>query len=783
MKKRSLSARLKNRTRSCSAQAALTSVAIHLLLIIFAGSIVAVRYVQKQSAELIARTETRPKLERRPLQTPQKVEQLQKRALTSKLVSKKASFSNPEFVLPDTGTIGSLKTQKFALPGADAGRVLRNLSRMPGIGPSRINFFGLRAEGEKAVFIIDASSLMLEEKTGGFSTYEYIKEELVKLVSELNPSVLFNVIFHDQQRVFIFRPGMVPAARKNKAERAEWVPTVIPDPEQASLGDAQHNYLPQEAYDTAVGSDARGWLLALQAAMEQQPDTVLMLGPGWGSHRITPEKAQRLLDYAMWELLVGNVISSAPVLAPDRKLRDDLLRGAVEAIHNEEKLSEAKKIPAGYVRDIGQYVEYSKEQIFEHLDAVSQIAYTAHGFSKPYVHYVRLSEAGDMVVAGGAIQHLWALTGRYGGKLEFLRREAGRAGLAGSEAAWSDGVSRPASEVNFFGLEQRAARAVFILDVSDRMVREETGGLYIFDFIKKQIQTAVSALPPDILFNVFLYSGEQLALFKPQMVSPEPELIAELETWLAPVNSDPEQTGLPEEMRSTEPVRDYGTVIGADAFGWLRALQSAVEQQADAVFIAGEGWGAHPVSREKGRKLLDFSVWEAWGSGGGAGGGVVTEEVEEEDEEGELVVTTTVLGGASGSVGSPGALSGMQKDKQTRNDLLKEALAAIQKEDEIRKVKQLPQPFVRDILSYLRYPAAQISDHLNAVIKENSADEKPPVVHFVCLVPGEERPAPDVVRSLRRMTADYNGSLIVLRGAADGEEMKRLNRSLDFTGW
>ena len=70
MKKQNLSTFLKNKTRSYSAQAAITSFAVHLLLIIFAGSIVAVRYVQKQNAELIARTEARPKMERKKLQAP-----------------------------------------------------------------------------------------------------------------------------------------------------------------------------------------------------------------------------------------------------------------------------------------------------------------------------------------------------------------------------------------------------------------------------------------------------------------------------------------------------------------------------------------------------------------------------------------------------------------------------------------------------------------------------------------------------------------------------------------
>jgi len=760
MKKRTLSARLKNKTRSASAQAALTSAAIHVLLVLFAGSIVAVRYVQKQNAELIARTETRPKLDRRPLQTPQKVEQLQKRALTSRLVSKKVSFSNPEFVLPDTGAIGSLNTQKVSLPGTDASRALRNLARMPGLGPSRIDFFGLRAEGEKAVFIIDASAAMLDDRTGGTGTYEYIKEEMAAIVSRLNPSVLFNVIFHDQTNAVLFRPAMVPAARGIAQELAAWMKPILADPESPGLDQSPDQYTFPFFYDTAVGKDAQSWLLALQAAMEQRPDAVFLLGPGWGSHRISPEKAQRLLDYALLELLVGNVIGGAPVLGPDRKLRDDLLKGAIETIRQEEKQRESNRGSPGYVRDIAQYVEYSRDQVLEHLDAVAKISHTEKGLSKPFVHYVRLAESGDMIVAGGAVQHLWALTGRYGGKLGVLHRDTLRTRTAddGQESG-----RRPSTTTSFFGVEQRAARAAFILDVSAQMLSEETGGFYSFNLIKKQIRHAAAALPPEALFNVFLCSGNQLALFKPEMTPAEPDRIAELGAWLASVHRGPEAPGVPDEMWSPEPANDYGTVVGADAADWLRAVQTAVEQQADAVFIVGPGWGTHPVGREKGRKLLDFSVWEAWSSG-------------LDDKEEEQVDTPAAAVGE-------GVLGNMQQDKALRDALLKEALNTIEAEDAVRKAKGLPPPFVRDVLSYLSYPAPQVSEHIQAVVQANSAGTPPPVIHFITLVPGAAPPSVRTLRDLRRLTADYQGSLIFLRGAGTAEEMRRMNRDLDLTDW
>jgi hypothetical protein len=796
MKKQNLGNFLKIRTRSYSAQAAVTSLVIHLLLIIFAGSIVAVRYVRKQNAELIASTESRPKLERKKLQAAARVEQLQKRALTSKLVSKKVSFSNPEFVLPDTGRIGSLKTQKTSLPGADAGRILKNLSRVSGIGPARINFFGIRAESEKVVFIIDASSAMLEDRTGGFATYEYIKTELSKIISEMKPAMLFNLLFYDQQRVFMFSPNLIPASRETAGALAEWIQTVNRSPAETGLLPDQNNYSGPVPYETAVGNDAQGWLLALQAAMEQQPDTVMMLGTGWGNHHINSEKSALLLDFATWELVAGSVISDAPALASDRKLRDDLIKEAVTTIQKEEKIRMAKKLPAEFVRDISQYVEYSRDQVLGHLETVYKTSYSTSGLSKPDIHCVCLAEGDSQIVAGGTIQHLRTLTANYNGKLDFLRRETWVGSASGQTADSSVTAERGGSPVSFFGVQGSGSRIAFILDASQNMLTDENGGPGCYSFVKEQIRKGAAGIQNDRQFNVILHNGRQLALFQPQMVPASPENIEALREWLQPVNSDSLQPGIPDGIATVTPMRDYKTSIGSDSSGWLLALQAAIEQQADAVFIAGSGWGYHPVSREKGRKLLDFSVWESWGggsagssggAGGSAGGASVVEEVGEDGETISTAVATVSSAAAAASGGaSLGTITGLQQDKQQRDALLKEALKAIGQEDKLRKTKGLPQPFVRDILSYLYYTAPQVGEHLTAVLQAEYTDGNltKPAINFICIVPAESGPAGgEAIRNLRKLTADYAGNLVLFRGAASFEEMKKLNRNLDLTEW
>ncbi len=781
MKKRNLKDFLTNKNRSYSAQAAVTSLIVHLVLIIFAGSIVAVRYVQKQNAELIARTESKPKLERKKMQAA-RIEQIQKKALTSKLVSKKVSIANPEFVLPDTGRISSLKTQKIMLPGADAGRALKNLSRSTGIGPANINFFGVRAESEKVVFAIEASAGMLDDRTGGVATYEYIREELAKIIAEMKTAILFNLVFYDQQRVFMFRPNLVPATKDTANEVVEWMKTVNGNPEEAGLHPDQNNYTTPGFYDTAVGSDAQGWLRALQCAMEQQPDTVLMLGLGWGHHHISQEKTTRLLDAAMWELMIGSVISDAPALLSDRKLKGELLKEADVSLQQEEKLRQAKIIPTGFVRDIAQYVEYSKNQVLEHLESVYQTGYKEKGLSRPDVHFVCLSEPGNQVVSSRVTKNLWALTGRFNGKFEFLSREAERiktteAGTQQVAENTDASAGVPMPPISFLGAEGSGTRIAFILEASTNMLSDETGGTFSYELIKERLQKAVAGIQSNAQFNIILYNEKQIALFQPEMVAAELGHTTQLKEWLQSVNKERTTAGIPDTMVSDVSLTDYRTVVGTDSSGWLRAFQVAEEQQADSVFIVGSGWGAHSISRDKGRKLLDFSIWKQW-SGGAAAGMAVTEETTEEEgtEEGEVVISTTTT---TGSKTSKATITGMKPDGQQRDALLKDALKRIEAENKLRKLKGLPPPFVRDLLSYFCYTAQQVSDHLSTVCTSSGAGN--PAINFICLTPGQATDVAGISRNLQKLTEAYGGALILFRGADNLEEIKKLNRDIELS--
>lgn len=760
MKKPEFKNIFKNKVRMCSASAATITLAAHLLLIMFAGSWIIFKHVLKQNAQLTAVTENRPKLERRKLQSPERVEQLQKRALSSRIVSKKISFSNPEFVLPDTGEVGALKTQKSGLPGFDASRALRNLSRSSGVRPSYIDFFGIRAESEKAVFLIDASAAMLGDSTGGFLTYDYIKSEMTRIASELKPSMLFNLIFYDRQRVYMFRSQLVPGSRENIKAFSEWAQKINKDPAHSGLAEDQDNYQRPAPYSTAVGSDCTDWLQALQAALEQHADTVFLLCAEWGKHSIGPEKRRLLRDFSLWELLSGSgqaSVRGSPVLLDDRKLRDDLLKQAVETIQKDEELRKKAGLAAEFLHDIPEYIQYPADQILDHAETVSRIQYSAAQLTLPQMNVVRLVPEGVTGKSDEFTIHMRDLVRSYKGELVFFsgeeaarrQREAARSETTPAEeeeVLISKTVERaeiPASNVKFIDAAATGSKIAFVLDASAGMLSAETGGTNTYEWIKRQLMKAVSELQPGTLFNVVVYDQKQVALFRSQMKSES----TGLSDWLAGINRDAARPGLRPEQSNYTPAQVYETAIGADVQSLPYALQAAMEERADTILVVSTGMGPQPVSLAKAARLLDFSIWNALGGSSGS--------PEDADEEGNPV-TGTGSGASSG-----GQLRALQQDRKMYTSLLKQTLDRIAAEKKARQDAGLPPGFVPDILNSIEYPRGQVLTHIATVCGVNYTSQELPLpgIHFFCLQEPGKKPERETMRDLSGLTRPYNGTI------------------------
>ncbi|NOU35684.1 MAG: hypothetical protein HOO88_02775 [Kiritimatiellaceae bacterium] len=757
---------LKLKSRSTSFKAAALSLTFHALLVFFAGSIVAVHYIQKQNAEFTVSTAS-PKQERR--QTAKaKPEPPREMIRPTKIVSRSVSVSAPTFTAPTVAAPDNkpkhASSQKFSLPAAQAGRDVEAISGRFGGGTPQINFFGISTEGEKFVFVIDASAGMLTPETGGLPAYNYIKDTLCQTITKLPAAVLYNVILYDGGKISLFRPQPVPATKGNNAALSKWIQAVNQDSSAAGLANEQDNYRRPEPYPTAVGSDSAGWLLSLQAAFEQRPDNVFILTSDWGKHNISPAKQRLLRDFSLWELLSGGGAASvggSSILRDDRKLRDDLLKRAVETIQKQADSRKNAGLPGEFLHDIPAYIEYPADQILDHAEGVYRTQYMPYQLERPRVHVVRLLSEGSNSNSDYFMTYMRNLVRRYNGEFEAFSGRQSASSVNGLQESVADQTAdmtqnpeAPVSPVKFLGANADGSRIAFILDASAGMLSVKTGGTNTYALIKDCIIKAVAELQPGTLFNVIAYDRKQVTQFRSQMAPVSQS--RELADWLKNLNSSVARSGLRPEQNNYTPTNVYDTAIGADVQSLPYAVQAAMEEQADAIFIVSTGIGPQPVSPEKAARLLDFSIWNSLGGSSG--------NVGEEDENGNPVITGT-------AATSGGKLQSLQQDKKLAAALLKQTLDRIAAEKKARQEAGLSSNFVPDILNSIEYPRGQIMSHIATVCKLNYVSQglTVPVMNFICLQEAGKTPIREVPRELTGLTKPYSGTALFFKGPDAGK--------------
>jgi hypothetical protein len=753
---------LKKKTRSVSFKAAAFTLVFYVLLFAFAGSIVVVRYIQKQQAEFVV-SASAPKPERKPVQSA-KPDQSRETPRPTKIVSRSVSVSAPTFTAPRVAAPDNkpkhASSQKFSLPAAQAGRDVEAISGRFGSGTPQIDFFGISASGEKFVFIIDASAGMVAPETGGLPAYNYVKDTLCQTIAKMPAAVLYNVILYDGEKISLFRPQPVSATKANNAALTKWIQVVNQDLSSAGLAKEQDNYRRPEPYPTAVGPDSAGWLLSLQAAFEQRPDNVFILTSDWGKHNISLVKQRLLRDFSLWELLSGGgaaSIGGSPVLRDDRKLRDDLLKRAVETIQKQVDSRKKAGLPAEFLHDIPAYIEYPADQILGHAEVVYQAQYMPYQLERPRVHVVWVMSENSSGKSDYFMTNMRELVRRYDGQLEsFSGTQIASPSSSVSEESVADQSTnvlqkpeKPVSPVKFLGANADGSRVAFVLDASAGMLSAKIGGTNTYAVVKDRIIKAVAELQPGTLFNVFAYDRKQVAQFRSQMVPVSQS--GELAGWLRNLNSSVTRSGLRPEQNNYAPLKVYDTAIGADVQSLPYALQAAMEEQADAIFIVSTGMGSQPVNPEKAARLLDFSIWNSLGGSSGTAG--------ELDENGEVVVEGST--GASG-----GKLQSLKQDQKLAAELLKQTLDRIAAEKKTRKAAGLPADFVPDILNSIEYPRGQVMLHISTVCTQNYVSQglTVPTMNFICLQETGKTPIRDVPRELTGFTKPYHGTALFFKG-------------------
>ncbi len=684
---------LKKKARAISANSALVSIIVHVVLIIAAGSWVAVKYVQKKKAELTAYTAP-PKMERRQLSSPvQKMDRVKQSSNRPKLVSSRTAITGSEFALPSSAAVGGkVSTQKFTSPFSGSGRDFSMLTKGLTFEIPNFKFLGVRGSGEKVAFIIEATSEMFREP----ATCAHIESELKKVLSEMSSSTVFNVFLYNEGKLELFKPEMSAVTESNVSELSDWLSSHF----RAPL--ASGNYEISKVYDTAIGDEAQCWTLAMQSAMEQCADSIFVVSRDWGFHSLGPEKGRTLVEFSLWEFLgVTNERDVDDVFEQDRMMRDAYLVDAVDLIEADEKRRESNDLPRQFIPSFVDFMQYSRDQVLSHIETVCSENYAAINQPPPQVNFVRVVSSKDLRSSDSSTSNIRELTRVYNGEFGTLNSDRFRAANAQNAAvaklkfAADSSSENVAKKLSFFGKTVETSRLGLVVDLSSNVRDSDFSDENTLDWLCGEV---VKLAEKANEFNVFAVTDLGVLSFG------NSDKIDGLADWLNGVCAG--------SVSNFVEVTNYDSAIGSDIGGVPLAIQSALQERVDTILVVGDGLGGLPICREKAERLIEYEVFHLLGSEGSIQG----------DKIGDLIDGESV-----------GMLAPIDEMTDLWVEVVKSTMERMENDNSLRKSSGDELGFVRDFYAFIEYLPIQFAEHLQ-LVADQFYGENLPEINFAKLI-------------------------------------------------
>ncbi len=201
----------------------------------------------------------------------------------------------PEMSLPGAGGLGGFggfgSGAGLGQGGAGMSTSLGSAG-LGGRGFMSMSFLGLsNVRAQKVVFVVDVSRNLMDIRKGGFQAFGIIREEIMRLVSNLLPSAEFGVVLFDGSNLTLHADKLQPATVRNKTAFFEWLQPVNADLAKLGLSSAGGPTAWTREMPPAAGLDPdhnpSPWLNGLHAALQLRPDTVFLItgAAGYGSKR------------------------------------------------------------------------------------------------------------------------------------------------------------------------------------------------------------------------------------------------------------------------------------------------------------------------------------------------------------------------------------------------------------------------------------------------------------------------------------------------------------------
>ncbi|MDZ8117079.1 hypothetical protein [Pontiella agarivorans] len=271
--------------KHAKSSAAMISLGIHAVLIVVALSFVAVTVIQKDEQKFEAKPVQRPKMPLKKLQVPVNIKKkkIQKPKLRKRIVVKPKLASVPEIRMPEiAGVKGGL--------GNAVGNGLGGTGSI-GFSMPEFELFGVKGRGEKVFIVLDASGHMMTDGIGGIPAYTIIKNELVRILEELNSAVIFNIAVYGGGDYMLF-PDMVPATPGNVEKVKEWLAPL--NAVSKNMGDRDYGPKTLASRENSIRIDTKvdplqsgvgEWVRPTMQGMQQQADVFFVLSCRWGKLR------------------------------------------------------------------------------------------------------------------------------------------------------------------------------------------------------------------------------------------------------------------------------------------------------------------------------------------------------------------------------------------------------------------------------------------------------------------------------------------------------------------
>jgi len=283
------------------ASAITVALVVHAVLIVLLGLLV-VLVPEPPVAELVGivapdTAEDKPQTKQvtpTAMPTPTAVAAAPARAITAAGIS---SISLPDFESKSEGPIAmDIATTdlgaSFAMPFSPK-------------GTSQVNFFGIKSQGKRVAFLIDAERYMLTDPRGGYPAYEIVKNEIAGMIGKLGLETYFNVILYEGTAVSAYSDKLLPATTANKEKIRDWLYPVNRDFEK--LGLRPIGYPIQTVSSEIQPVEARylsGYLRAIQYALECDVDAVFIICSGYRSMTVpmnlTAEEKAKEIKRLKW---------------------------------------------------------------------------------------------------------------------------------------------------------------------------------------------------------------------------------------------------------------------------------------------------------------------------------------------------------------------------------------------------------------------------------------------------------------------------------------------------